>query len=131
MVGTMEKHLACTSFEQFYASLIADRHLTERLSSHPALSDTLRSSLEALYERARDDMEFRHRLAEAPQETALEFIQSTASETELGSDELELVAGGTDRDSSVAYDVGYAIGSVVEWVIDMFSEKTDVSNLRW
>lgn len=109
------------SFEEFYEALDADRHITERLEDHPGMGDQVKESLRKLYERTKHDPEFERQLSETPKKTALSFFQGEMSQYELSDGELEAVAGGKiTTETSLAYDVGYVIGSAVEWVVGVF-----------
>lgn len=109
------------SFEDFYAALDADRHISERLEEHPRIQDQIKGSLRKLYERTKDDAEFERQLNQAPKETALAFFQEEMRGYELSEDDLEAVAGGKiTTDSSLGYDVGYVLGSAVEWAVGLF-----------
>lgn len=109
------------TFEEFYAALEADRHIEEKLTEHPGVSDQLRGSLRKLYERVKDDPEFEKRLLASPQDTALDFLHEEMSHYSLSDDDLEAVAGGkVTLDSTLGYDIGYVVGSAVEFVVDFF-----------
>ncbi len=99
----------------------ADRHLSERLEEHPGIRDQIKGSLRKLYERTQEDPDFERRLSESPQETALTFFRTEMGQYELSDDELETVAGGeVTLDTSPAYDLGYALGSAIEWLSNQF-----------
>lgn len=109
------------SFEDFYEALDADRHISERLDEHPTMRDQIKESLRKLYQRTKDDPAFERQLSETPKKTALAFFQDEMSHYELSDDELEAVAGGKiTTETSLAYDVGYVLGSAVEWVVGVF-----------
>lgn len=109
------------SFDEFYAALDADRHISERLSEFPELGHQVKDSLRKLYARVQEDEEFERKLAESPQATALAFIQAEMANYTLSDDELEAVAGGKPTtDTSLGYDIGYVVGSTVEWIGDLF-----------
>ena len=109
------------SFEEFYAALDADRHISERLSGFPEIGDQLKDSLKKLYARVQEDKAFERKLAEAPQETALAFLHTEMANYTLSDDELEAVAGGKPTtDTSLGYDIGYVVGTTVEWISDLF-----------
>ena len=110
------------SFDEFYEALDADRHISDRLEEHPAVRAQIKESLRKLYDRTREDADFERRLSTSPRETALEFFQEEVSHYELSEDDLESVAGGKiTTDSSLGYDVGYVLGSAVEWAVGLFN----------
>ena len=110
------------TFEDFYEALDAERHISQRLTEHPEVSDQLRESLRKLYDRIQVDPDFEKQLAEAPQETALAFFHDEIAHYTLSDDDLDAVAGGkVTLDSSLGYDIGYVIGTAVEWTVDFFS----------
>lgn len=109
------------TFEDFYKALDAERHLSQRLSDHPDVSEQLRESLRKLYNRIQDDPDFEKQLAASPQETALAFFHEEIAHYTLSDEDLESVAGGTiTTDSNLGYDIGYAIGAAAEWIVDRF-----------
>ncbi len=109
------------TFEEFYEALDAERHISQKLADHPGMSDQLRESLRKLYSRIQDDPDFEKRLTESPQETALAFFHDEIAHYTLSDEDLEAVAGGKiTLDSTLGYDVGYVIGSTVEWVVGVF-----------
>ena len=110
-----------SSFEEFYAALDADRHISDRLEEHPRIHAQIKGSLRKLYERTKEDVEFERQLSQSPKETALAFFQEEMRDYELLEDDLEAVAGGKiTTDSSLGYDVGYVLGSAVEWAVGLF-----------
>ena len=119
IMKTAEQSFA--SFEDFYLALNADSNISERLEKYPGMEEQVKESLRKLYDQAQVDEEFREQLKASPRETALNFIRSEMVEYELTDEQLEAVAGGEiTRDTSLGYDIGYVIGSAVEWVVDLF-----------
>ena len=109
------------TFEDFLAALDVDQGISDRLARSPQLGEQIRAAMRKLYERAQADSDFRQLLSASPEETTLKFVEAELADMELSESELGTVAGGEITvESSLGYDVGYAIGTVAEWIADCF-----------
>lgn len=116
------KHLPFDSFDAFYQSLNSQHNFTARFADTPGMEDQIKSLVEKLYVRSQEDTDFQRDLISDPQETALAFLKTELTQLELTPEQLEAVAGGEiTTDTSLGYDIGYVIGSAVEWVRDLFN----------
>lgn len=109
------------TFDEFYAEINEGGQISERLGKHEGLEEQVKDSLRKMYAQAQTDGEVRRRIKEEPQEFVTDFVMKEMSEYELPEEALAAVAGGApDTETSLAYDIGYAIGSAAEWIADQF-----------